>query len=276
MNRINRTGRALATLHYYLVWPWNHKLRLDMACALTMSYADASRLLKHSWILTDQAAFQILCQASSACDTNELIESVTVHHQERLLPLREQRKGALLLGMHMGNSLLAAAHLSRAGVAVRAVIREPHRLPVGHLETSLARIGLRPICMDRADPSKVAIEMLRALRRGEWVFVLMDQGTREGGLTVEFIDKRVNMPTGITRIAQKVGVDVFPINTLNDTPNMVYEIGEPIQMTDDRSLNVHLVSDHMQRQIRQFPHLWGWHHRRWKRYDLIDRRTEPV
>ncbi len=277
IERVQRTGHVLGSLHYYLAWPFNAKLRRDIGSALELTKREARAVLKQSWILNDQAAFQILCQGSPAFDPAPLIDSVTIQGTEKLRPYRDNKQGAILLSMHMGNTLLAASNLIQQGYGIRAVFREPHRLPKGYLEQCMDRVGLRPMGMDRADPSKIAIEMLNTIQMGEMVFVLMDQGSKKQGLPVTFLNKQVLMPSGIVRIAEKTGVPVFPVNTIAVQPDMHFEVGEPILMGPDRDENIRMLSRQMEQHIIRYPHLWAWHHRRWKRYDLLqDTETEST
>ncbi|MEM7054554.1 MAG: lysophospholipid acyltransferase family protein [Pseudomonadota bacterium] len=268
--RIKKTGRRLGLLHYYLVWPFNGKLRNDIAVALDLTPAEARSVLRRGWVLNDWAAFEIIAQANPELDVAALIEPVTVESVDKLKSLRDQKKGAVLLSMHMGNTLLGAARLVRDGYALRAVFREPHRLPKGYFEQCMDRIGLRPMGMDRANPARVAMQMLRTLKKGEMVYVLMDQGTKKDGVEVDFLGKTVQMPTGIARLAEQTGVDVFPVNLIDDEPNLRFRIEDPIAMGDDLEENVRNLSRAMENHIREYPHLWGWHHRRWKRYHLKD------
>ena len=265
-SRIQRVGQRLGLIHYYLAWPFNRKLRKDISIALDVSTSEARRILRHSWVLNDWAAFEIIAQGNPELDVGPLIDAITVENPEKLDFLREQNKPAILLSMHMGNTLLAAASLIRDGFALRAVFREPHRLPKGYLEVCMDRIGLRPLGMDRAKPARLAMQMLRTLKNGEMVYVLMDQGTKKDGVEVDFLGKRLQMPTGIARLAEQTGVDVYLVVLVDDQPRLRFRIEDPISMSSDTDDNVRLLSTAMESHIRAFPHLWGWHHRRWKRY----------
>ena len=266
--RIKKVGNRLGLAHYYLAWPFNRKLRHDVASVLNLPPKRARAVLRHGWMLNDRAAFEIIAQGNPRFATGPLIDPVTIENIEKLEPLREQNKGAVLLSMHMGNTLLGAAKLAREGYPIRAVFREPHRLPKGYMGICMDRIGIRPLSMDRANPAKVAMQMFRSLSKGEMVFVLMDQGTKTDGIEVEFLNKRLRMPNGIARLAERTGVDVFPVHLIDDEPELRFRIEEPIAMGTDLADNVLRLSRQMERDIRRYPHLWGWHHRRWKRYDL--------
>ena len=267
--RVRKVGNRLGLAHYYLAWPFNRKLRRDVASVLELPASQAHAVLRHSWMLNDRAAFEIIAQGNPEFATGPLIEPVTIENADKLESLRDQKKGAVLLSMHMGNTLLGAAKLAREGYPIRAVFREPHRLPKGYMGLCLDRIGLRPLSMDRANPSKIAMQMFRSLSKGEMVFVLMDQGTKTDGIEVEFLNKSVRMPTGIARLAERTGVEVFPVHLIDDEPELRFRVEDPIAMGSDLADNVLRLSRQMERDIRRYPHLWGWHHRRWKRYDLI-------
>ena len=268
--RVKATGHRLGLLHYYLAWPFNSKLRRDIAKALDVQADQARTVLRHGWVLNDQAAFEIIAQGNPDFNVEPLIDPTQIENTEILEPLRDQKRAAVLLSMHMGNTLLAASRLIRDGYRIRAVFREPHRLPKGYFGQCMERIHLRPLSMDRAKPSRVAMQMLRTLKQGEMVYVLMDQGTKTDGVEIEFLGKHILMPTGIVRLAMQTGVDVYPINLIEDGPEPRFRIDPPISMSDDTDQNVRALSRAMEQHIRAYPHLWGWHHRRWKRYDLID------
>ncbi|MDT8408087.1 MAG: lysophospholipid acyltransferase family protein [Wenzhouxiangellaceae bacterium] len=232
-----------------------------------VSNRKASTTLRHAYRDNDRAVLEILSLAHPACDPDALIDGVEIGGQEILgAPDRPQR-GAILLGMHMGNGILMAARLARDGFPIHVVYRDPRRLPPGLLGRSLERAGCIPLALDRANPTRSFRQLLKVLKHGGMVYVLMDQGNKGEGARQRFLGKILRMPTGIPKLAMRANVPVIPIHAKAAAPTWRFQVRPPLSARDDVSL-LDAICLSMQHQILERPALWAWHHRRWKRYHL--------
>lgn len=262
--RIRRIGRLIGEIHYWVTWPFNRRLRHDIARVLGVSRREAGAVLRRAFRDNDRAVFEIITLAHPDCDPQALIDTVRIEEQVRLEHVGAGR-GAILLGMHMGNGILMAAGLARAGFPVHVVFRDPRRLPPGLLGRSLKRAGCVPVPLDRENPTRSFRQMLKILSSGGMLYVLMDQANKGEGAPRRFLGKTMRMPSGIPSLAVRTGAPVFPIHAEAAAPEWRFRVHPPLIADDaDAMLDAMLAS--MQSQIMRHPDLWAWHHRRWKRY----------
>lgn len=270
-NRIRRIGRWIGAVHHALSWPFTGRLRRDIARALSISRGEAASALRTAYLESDRAVFEIISLARPECDVDELIGSVSVDDCEEIDRAAVEGKGMILLGMHMGNGILMAAHLARKGYPVTVVYRDPRRLPPGLLGTGLERAGLGTIALDRENPTRSFREMLRRISRGNMLYVLMDQANKAEGTPRRFLGKPLRMPIGVPRLATRTGAPVVPIHAESASPDWRFRVHPPLSADSPEAL-LDAIIDSMESAIRERPELWAWHHRRWKRYHFD---TEP-
>ena len=264
--RIRRTGQRIGTLHWLLAWPAWSWLRGDVVRALGVDRREAGRILLGGARTNDGAVFEALALGRPGGDPKALVDTVDIRNTEVLDRLAEDGRGALLLGMHMGNGILMAGRLAALGYPVHIVFREPRRLTPGTLHACIAETGAAPIPLDRDNPTRSFRQMLRALADGGLIYVLMDQASKQEGRPRRFLGKIQRMPTGVLKLAERSGAPVVPIDAVDRWPRWIYEVGEPLDTGAGLDATLDAVTDHMERRVRARPALWSWHQRRWKRY----------
>lgn len=264
--RVRRTGRAVGTLHWLLAWPFWRGLRRDVAHALDVDLHRASRILLGGARTNDGAIFEALTLACPGADAAGLVATVEVRNTDVLDRLAEQGRGAILLGMHMGNGITMAGQLAAQGRPSHVVFRDPRRMRPGYLGQCIAAGGATPIPLDRDNPTRSFRQMLRVLGQGGLIFVLMDQASKQEGRERVFLGKRQRTPTGILKLAERLDVPVIPVDATAREPGWVFEVGEPLDTGADLDDALDAVVAHMEARVRARPELWSWHQRRWKRY----------
>jgi lauroyl/myristoyl acyltransferase len=264
--RIRRTGRRVGTAHWLLAWPAWHRLRKDVARALNVDPRRASRILRGGAQTNDGAIFEALTLGRPGADAAALVDCVDIDHLARLDALVERKHGAILLGMHMGNGILMAGRLAAAGYPVHIVFREPRRLTPGTLFDCIAATPAQPISLDRDNPTRSFRQMLKALKEGGLIYVLMDQASKQEGRPRRFLGKTQLTPTGILKLADRVGAPIVPVDVVEREPRWRFEVGEALATGPDLDATLDAVVAHMENRVRHRPELWSWHQRRWKRY----------
>ncbi len=265
-HRVRRTGRTVGTLHWLLAWPFWGRLRRDVARALGVDRRRASRILLGGARTNDGAIFEALTLARPGADARALVDAVEIRNTEILDRLADRGRGALLLGMHMGNGILMAGKLAAQGRPSHVVFRDPRRMQPGYLEQCIAATGAIPIPLDRANPTRSFRQMLRVLSSGGLIYVLMDQASKQEGEIRSFLGKPQRTPTGVLKLAARTDVPIVPVDGLEREPDWVYGVREPLPPSDDLESTLDAVIAHMEDQVRERPAMWSWHQRRWKRY----------
>ena len=188
----------------------------------------------------------------------DLERRVTVNGWEHFVEARDQGRGLIVVGAHIGNSDLAAALLARRGFPVH-VIAEPLQPPRWDALVQAARtaVGLRVIPL-----GSNAIRLLRLLREKGILAVLVDRPVQGQGISVNFFGHTVNVPAGAAALALKSDAQILAAYIVRQGNAYVANISPaiPLPVTGDTALDLQTVTqaifDHLERVIKQYPDQW--------------------
>lgn len=270
-------GAGIGSLHYLGQWRMRRRIAHDMSIVLGISMGRAKRCLREAYRTNDRAAFEIVALTSSRLSLRELLAELEVSGVQTLLEQANAGQGAILLGMHMGNGLLMAGALAARGLPVAVVYRESHKLPAGYLGKVMNRLAVEGVRIDGDNPASGGRQILRSLRQGTLVLVLMDQANkRSEGIEVSFLGKRVFMPQGVVRLAGMARAPIIPVLLRKARPHWAFEVASPLTVADDADATVRQLTQLMEEQVRSYPEYWSWHQRRWRRLPLaVGAKTAP-
>lgn len=206
----------------------------------------------------------------------ELRERVEFRGVEHLERARAGGRGVLLATAHYGNwELLPAAWRATAPDVELAVVGR-HFGEGGFQE----RIERRRLHGGGSLLRPDAREILRALRRGAAVGVLVDLYTseRRGGILVPFFGRRAWTTSGPAILSLRTGAPIVPVSIRRvEGARHLAELLPALEAprTGDRARDVQELTARMsavfEALIRERPEPWLWLHRRWKRSpDLPD------
>jgi phosphatidylinositol dimannoside acyltransferase len=266
---VRRCGRAVGAVHYAVDIARRRDLARQLARALGDADAKGSRrLLRQAYRINDAAALEIIAMYCRSFSPDELRRHCAVDDLKQLRSALGDGRGVILLGMHMGNGMLMTARLAAEGFPVSVVYRESHKMPSGFFERIGAHHGTEGIHVQ--DPASAYRLMRRALGQGRILYVLMDQATRESGISVSFLGKSLVMPAGPAELARRTGAPVMAALLVDATPVWRFRIAQPLgAAAGEAATAAELASGFsrlMEEHIREYPHLWSWHHRRWRRF----------
>lgn len=195
-----------------------------------------------------------------------LVERVEgMEHYERAA---SAGRGVIVITGHIGCWELMPPYFVSLGHAVTVVAR---RMNIGRLNDELvairASVGVTTIDRD-ASPR----EMIKPLKRGEILGVLIDQHTRVGGTWVPFFGRPAFTPTGVAKLACLLGSPIVPMadflgrsgrHTIRVLPPIV-----PPERVGDKAAAVERLTTEcslaVERLIRIDPKQWVWFHHRWR------------
>jgi KDO2-lipid IV(A) lauroyltransferase len=115
---------------------------------------------------------------------------------------------------------------------------------------------------------------LRALRRGLYIALLLDQNTKpkDGGIFVDFFGLPVPMSTSAAILAERVNVPVVPLFCVAQ-PKGDYRIyalppirtaKTPVEGVDSIRDLTQKIALMFQQEIEKHPEQWMWMYKRWK------------
>lgn len=207
-------------------------------------------------------------------------ESVgTVVHYEGLEHIRSayaRGQGVLLFSGHFGQWELTALMQGFLNMPLLLVTR---RLDNPGLERMLA--SLRQRSGNRIVHKRNAVrEMVRALREGHGVAIVIDQDARSSGVFVPFFGRLASTTPTLARIALRTGAAVIPsfcVPRPDGSYVVTYEPEVPVAPTGDLQADTNDLTARctaiLERWVRRHPEQWMWMHRRWKTQAPV---TEPM
>jgi KDO2-lipid IV(A) lauroyltransferase len=197
-------------------------------------------------------------------DINRLVTATGLEHLDRAFATG---KGLLMITCHFGNWEILGAWLAKNGYRMSVVgttLFDP-RLDKILVETR-DRAGYTNIAR-----GKGTREIIRTLKKGEAVGMLIDQDTKADGVFVNFFGRPAHTPTGPAVLARRLDLPIIPIfSYLQDDLTYRIECLPPLTLvkSDDEAhdiqVNTQKCSDAYEAMIRRFPEQWVWMHKRWK------------
>ena len=199
----------------------------------------------------------------------ELLAAVEIEGWEHVERALSYGRGVFFLTAHIGSWEVAALVTGLKLEAGLSVVNRPLDNP--YLELELDRLR-KLYGNDVFGKRNIAREMLRQLKSGGGVGILIDQRVREDqGVEVPFFGHSAWTHPILARMARKTGAPVVPIFALRKAPgrySLHYE--EPLlveNLTEAEREDVPLTARYMavlEAAIRENPDQWLWYHDRWK------------
>ena len=206
----------------------------------------------------------------SGMSAEEIRDRIRVVGEENLLRARSQGRGVFILSAHIGGWELGAIRAGMLGEPISPVVR-PLDNPLLERELSKrrTRFGNRPIAKRDA-----ARDILKALRRGETVAILVDQNVlaREA-VFVPFFGRPAATTPALALFQRKTGAPVVPVFTWPEGDGRYrLEVEPPIDVSivagADRDEAVGILTarymEVTEAAIRRAPEVWLWMHNRWR------------
>lgn len=195
-----------------------------------------------------------------------MVESVT--GMEHYLRAASAGKGVIVITGHIGCWELMPAYFVSLGHKVTVVAR---RMKVSKLNDELVKIRAS-VGVKTVDRDSSPREMIRPLRRGEILGVLIDQHTSVSGAYVRFFNRPAFTPTGVAKLACLTGAPIVPMaDFLKANGRHVIRVLPPIYppatVTDRRATVENLTAEcslAVEELIRLDPKQWVWFHHRWR------------
>ncbi len=264
-------GKALGTIFYYLDQRHRRIVTRNLAFAYPqLPKREITRISKGVFQNMGITALEILML--TCLDKEDILDRIKAVGEENFKQAEPQpRKGTIVISAHIGNWEMA------------------HIYGSCYLDTPLTLIARRvsPDFLNRwlnqlrgkfgsliLDKSAAIPKIIKTLRRGAILGILIDQGTLlSEGVEVTFFGKKTNATPAAALLARRYGCPVIPIFCVRDKSGRLQIIAEPpleLRKTDnfqeDILVNTQIMTNVIEDMIRKYPDQWFWFHKRWKRY----------
>jgi Kdo2-lipid IVA lauroyltransferase/acyltransferase len=189
------------------------------------------------------------------------------HHLDRTLA---EGTGVILVSAHLGNWEVGLQDLGRRiarpiGIVVRPVTPGVLDRWVNRRRT---RSGNRIIYKKNAFP-----EMLKTVRGGGVVALMVDMSVRKQSVPVEFFGHRARASHAAALLAARSKAAILPMFSYRGSDGrLTGEIGAPVAVSRSRNLksdiqkNTQVLTDIVEAAIRKRPDQYFWVQKRWKDY----------
>ncbi len=255
---VGRRDRELALAHLALAFPEKSEAeRRAIARGTFLHYghgaAEAAQIARIDPILTDYVAF--------AGEGEAMLRGAS-----------QAGKGFIFVTGHLGSWELLARRIVRAGVPAIVIAARSWDRRIDDMVEAF-RLGGGVPTLFREDPSG-GRTLLRALRDGKALGILIDQDTKVQSVFVPFFGHLASTPRAAADLALRFGCPVFVGWSRRRGPKAgdgyVLEV-EPVSYdpapADKEAEALRITATctaRMEQAIRQAPSEWVWMHRRWK------------
>ena len=178
--------------------------------------------------------------------------------------VRRAGRPILFLTAHCGNWELLSPITTLLGVPIAALARQQDVPAFDRLMTRL-RAHLGAVTISRGAPGS-ARELLRVLRGGSALALLIDQDTKVEGDWVPFFGRPAFTPLAAAQMALRSDMAVVPAFSHREpdgTHRVVFH--PPLDVPADATAATAVMTAAIEAQIRRYPEQWVWMHRRWRR-----------
>jgi len=208
-----------------------------------------------------------MLRATRVKNLAELEEFLSTNGLENYEKAIAKGKGVIFLTCHLGAFDLQVSNMALRGLNPN-IIGTP--LKDERLNELLwnYRNMYGAIAIERG---KETFRLIKVLKSGGSVALLIDQDTKVKSRFVNFFGKPAATPVGATVLAMKTGAAVVPtyIYLESDWKQQMYVLPEiPMRLSGDEEAdviyNTQVLTNFIEETIRRHPEQWVWMHERWK------------
>jgi Kdo2-lipid IVA lauroyltransferase/acyltransferase len=265
---VSRLGRAFGGLAFAVA----HGERRRALASLHTAFPDKSdgerlALARASFRHLGQSAFELACIAQIDRRADRLIE----WPKSDRLALEEaagRGRGVVFVSGHVGNWELLARRVALAGFPVQTIAREaPDASTTSLIERFRLDGRVRSIWRGQEGAAR---QMLRALKAGEILGLVIDQDTRVQSVFVPFFGTPAATPRAPADLALRTGAALMVgfCQRKTDGTYLLTMREVPVEPSGDRERDVLRLTETLSREIesaiRRAPEQWVWMHQRWR------------
>ncbi len=270
-------GLALTSAAGRVGWFLAPPLRRRMLAHLTIAFpeltpAQRAAIGRRSLVHLSWLAAEMVTVRSYAARLEEYVSFVD-GAEERLKEIMAQGRGLIMVSGHIGNWELLARRVVRAGVPCATIAKASNDPKLGALIARFRSEGDFEVLL-RDDPG-TGRAIIRCIRQGKLLGLLIDQDTRVQGVFVPFFGREAWTPRAAGDLALRLKAPVAVIWSRRRGPRpgdghelSVVQVPYDAEAPDRDAESVRVTTACtaiLERAIRERPSEWVWMHERWRR-----------
>lgn len=248
-----RETRALTLKHLSMAFP-------------ERSVPEIKTLAKRTFAMLGKNGGDIL-RSSKVKNLQQLEKFLVTEGLENYEVAHAKGKGVIFLTCHLGAFDLQITNMAMRGLNPNIIGTPLKDKRLNDLLWNYRNLhGAIPISR-----GKETFRMIKVLKSGGSVALLIDQDTKVKTVFVDFFGMPAATPVGATVLALKTGAAVIPtyIYLGEDKLQHMHILPEiPLTLTGDEDydiqFNTQVLTNFIEEKIRQHPDQWVWMHERWK------------
>jgi len=230
------------------------------------SESEIGKLAKQTFKMLGKNAGDIL-RASRIDSLKDLEKILVTHGYENFEKANKKGKGVIFLTCHLGAFDLQVTNMAIRGLNPNIIGTPLKDKKLNDLLWEY-RNAHGAIAIERG---KETFRMIKVLKSGGSVALLIDQDTKVKTVFVDFFGMPAATPVGATVLALKTGAAIVPtyVHLGDDGMQHMHILPEiPMIKTDDEEkdivTNTQTLTKFIEDVIRKHPAQWVWMHERWK------------
>ena len=256
-----------------LAYPFAVQTRTRTLRHLTLAYgkeksaAEIRALSRRTFEYLGKNAGEMLRATASLRTLEDLDKFLVVHGYENFERAHAKGKGVIFLTCHMGAFDLQVTVMALRGLNPN-IIGTPLKDPRVNELLWDYRNKHGAIAIERG---RETFRMIKVLKSGGSVALLIDQDTRVKSRFVNFFGTSAATPVGATVMGLKTGAAIVPTyiylgKDWKQHMHILPEISLNVSGNDEADMvyNTQIVTNFIEQQVRSHPEQWVWMHERWK------------
>lgn len=261
-----RWGRFLGYLAFCFSGR-RHVAYADLKNALGPAFTEKERrkIVVEHYVHLGQMFVEIL--RFQKLDRQAADRTIRLRDEELLVKTFGENKGGIFLTAHFGNWEILQVIPPRQFSQPLHVLARNQKFPKLNSFLNAQRESLGTVVSQRGIEVR---DLLRSLRRKEWIALLGDQDAgKTGGVILPFFGRKTTVPTGAFELASRTGVPIIPsfVVRREEVFHDVY-LPEVIRCkegaVEDIENGAKSYIRHLEDFIRRHPSHWLWETKRWK------------
>lgn len=265
LSRKKHLAGLLALLVYRIIGLRRRQVIDSLQLHLGMSHREAEQMGEKVFRHFLLNSFEM---AALACISREdLLNKVEISGLEHLDNAMARKRGTIIVSGHFGLWEMMPHWLAIHGYPVCTVVRRQNNPHVdAWMENMRQRLGGKT-----TDSGFGIREILRSLRQGEILALMVDQDNGKQGIFVRFFKRWASAPTGPALLSLKTGAPIVPLfmfpNFAGKHLFKIYPAINPEEYTNDSEGQRQITARYtslLEELVKEQPYNWFWLHRRWK------------